>query len=88
MSAKICRACGAQYEYPAFGSLASRAHCADCALIEDRIRRLFDKMRQQIVRLEAQVDTLNRKIDAFEAAHVAHPTSSPTATSPSSRTSA
>jgi hypothetical protein len=45
-------------------------------------------MRQQIVRLEAQVDTLNRKIDAFEAAHVAHSTSSPTATSPSSRTSA
>ncbi len=61
MAARVCRACGTSYDYPARGSLATRTHCQECAALDTPVRRTIERLNQRIGRLAAEVERLKEK---------------------------
>jgi len=61
MTKRVCRACGAGYEYPARGGLATRAHCEECVTLDPPVRRVVEKLTQRITRLSAELRELKTK---------------------------
>lgn len=61
MTKRACRACGADYEYPARGRVATRVHCEDCATLDPSVRRVVEKLAQRINRLSAELREVKSK---------------------------
>ncbi len=55
---KICRSCGESYEYPGHKSLVTRSHCVRCVPIPREVRRVFERMRRRMDRLEKELERL------------------------------
>ena len=55
---RTCRACGRPYEYPVCKSLATRAHCENCAMLDPAIRRTFEQFQRRLKGMEHEVNTL------------------------------
>lgn len=52
---RTCRACGKKFEYPVKGSAATRHHCAECAVIAEDTRKIFERLNNRIATLERQL---------------------------------
>lgn len=61
MANRVCRACGASYDYPTRGALATRVHCEECATLDARTRRALERLNQRVGRLTVEVDRLRKK---------------------------
>ncbi len=55
---RTCRACGQNYDYPGHQSLATRTYCEHCVQIPEPSRRIFERMRRRLSRLEKTLDDL------------------------------
>ena len=60
---RICRTCGASYEYPGHNSLATRTVCERCIEIPERTRRVLGVLRRRVEQLTKQVERLQRGAD-------------------------
>jgi tRNA(Phe) wybutosine-synthesizing methylase Tyw3 len=58
MANRVCRACGASYDYPTRGALATRVHCEECATLDARTRRALERLNQRVGRLSVEVERL------------------------------
>ena len=61
MANRVCRACGASYDYPTRGVLATRVYCEGCATLDARTRRALERLHQRVGRLTVEVDRLKKK---------------------------
>ena len=55
---RTCRACGRQYDYPVRKSLATRAHCESCAMLDAGIRRTFEQFQRRLKGMERELNAL------------------------------
>ena len=58
LQTRTCRACDRQYDYPVRKSLATRAHCESCAMLDPAIRRTFEQFQRRLKGMEHELNTL------------------------------
>jgi len=64
MARRVCKTCGGSYEYPAHRSLATRAHCQECATLGPDVRRVVERLTRRINRLSIELQELKTRLPA------------------------
>lgn len=58
---RTCRACGRKFEYPVKASTATRHHCAECAVLAEDTRKIFERLNTRVTQLERQIARAQQK---------------------------
>lgn len=58
MAKRTCRACGASFEYPEPGSLATKRFCTHCMRLPEGTREVFERHQLELTRLKRQLEKL------------------------------